>query len=76
MGRFRSRRVRRSQVGRSVGIKASTKKRSKHDDSYGTGVNGQHESVKVLEALVAIGAVTAVQVEATRKYVREMFGSE
>lgn len=35
--------------------------------------NGNHESVKVLETLVAIGAVTAAQVESTRKYVREMF---
>lgn len=34
----------------------------------------QHESVKVIETLVAIGAVTSAQVESTRKYVREMFG--
>jgi hypothetical protein len=35
--------------------------------------NGSHESIKVLETLVAIGAITDTQVEATRKYVREMF---
>jgi hypothetical protein len=32
-----------------------------------------HESVKVIETLIAIGAVTENQVDATRKYVREMF---
>lgn len=35
--------------------------------------NGSHESVKVLETLVAVGAVTQAQIEATRQYVRQMY---
>lgn len=40
--------------------------------SHGNG-NGVHESVKVLDTLIAIGAVTEEQVDATRRYVQEMF---
>ena len=67
------------QAGRQAGKEPSTGRqkgdkgtRGKSNGS-GTGVNGQHESVKVLETLVAIGAVTQTQVDATRQYVREMF---
>lgn len=34
------------------------------------------ESIKVLETLVAIGAVSQAQVEATRQYVRHMYAGE
>jgi len=62
------------QAGRQV---PSSGKRSASGQNGGAGVtNEQHESVAVLETLVAIGAVTADQVETTRKYVREMFVPE
>lgn len=50
---------------------AGTQRKSAPEKTADNGA--AHESVKVLETLVAIGAITREQVDATRKYVSEMF---
>lgn len=64
------------QAGRQ-GLKPSPGKKPRAATKAAVQVtNGQHESVKVIETLVAIGAVSQAQVDATRKYLQEMFTGE